>query len=200
MRKLVIAFLALVTVVACSGDGPTAPVSTKAPATLNGSGNGNGYAYGSTNGYSGLPGERRLGAADTDKFTPLNCSPRFESRGSAWIGPAGGILRIGNHRLIVPAGALTRKVFISGTVPQGKPFQIDLQPHGLQFRKAAGLILDASSCVDVPTIVYLIDQVTVSDPIPAVYSNWWKAIACPIWHFSGYSIAFHSEEDGAGAE
>lgn len=197
MRKL-IAALALVAAVACTGDGPAAPVSATSSASLNGDGSGN--AYGHDWGYTGLPGERRIGAADGDKFTPLNCSPRFESRGSAWIGPSGGILRIGSHRLIVPAGALTRNVFISGTVPQGKPFQIDLQPHGLQFRKAAGLILDASSCIDVPTIVYLIDQVTVSEPIPAIYSNWWKAIACPIWHFSGYSIAFHSEEDGAGAE
>ena len=70
--------------------------------------------------------------------------------------------------------------------------------HGLTFKKPAGLILDATSCVDVPTIVYLIDQVTVSAQIEAVYSNWWHTIACPIWHFSGYSVAFYagSVDDG----
>lgn len=178
--RFLLASAALVGAAACSGDSPTTPVAsgTSASATY-----GTGY----------YPGWRRTDAATAGKFTPINCVPKVEAAGSALIGPAGGILRIGTHRLIVPAGALTEKVFISGTVPAGKPFEIDLQPHGLQFRKAAGLILDASSCTNVPTIVYLIDQYTQGPPIPAFYSNWWKAIACPIWHFSGYMIALGGE-------
>ena len=124
--------------------------------------------------------------------TPLNCKPAHPSYGSAVIGPEGGSLIIGSNRLIVPPGALTKPVLITGTVPEGKPFEVDLQPHGLTFKNAAGLILDATSCLDVPNIVYLIDQVTVSDPIEAVYSNWWHTIACPIWHFSGYAVAFYA--------
>jgi hypothetical protein len=77
-------------------------------------------------------------------------------------------------------------------VTEGKPFEVDLQPHGLTFSKAAGLVLDAASCIEVPSIVYLIDEETVSDPIAAIYSNWWHAIACPIWHFSGYAVAFYA--------
>jgi hypothetical protein len=196
MNKLIIPALALGAVVACSGDSPTAPVSAAPAASLNSTnansnsttnGNGNPYANGS------FPGWHRTGAAQAGKFVPLNCVPRQIATGSAVIGPSGGILQIGPHRLIVPAGALTERVLISGTVPEGRPFQIDLQPHGLQFRKAAGLILDASSCIDVPTIVYIVDQITVGPPIQAFYSNWWKAIACPIWHFSGYMISLGEE-------
>ena len=178
MRKLITAVV-LTGAAACAGDAPTAPTAPVASAP----------AANAFLGAGRYPGWARTDAAIAGKFTPLNCVPRQSSEGSALIGPKGGILRIGTHRLIVPAGALTEEVLISGTVPTGKPFEIDLQPHGLQFRKAAGLILDASSCTDVPTIVYIVDQYTLGPPIAAFYSNWWKAIACPIWHFSGYMIA-----------
>lgn len=192
MRKNLFVLVTVVLAAAC-GDAPTAPVvSSAAPATAH---------YGS--GYkSTLPGSRRTGDALAGKFVPANCVPRQASHGSALIGPSGGVLWVGTHRLIVPAGALTQKVLISGTIPEGRPFEIDLQPHGLQFRKPAGLILDARSCVDVPTILYLIDQYSVSPPIPAVYSNFWKMIACPIWHFSGYVIMLGDQagDDAIGAQ
>jgi hypothetical protein len=180
MRKLIIAVV-FAALTACGGDSPTAPVAASPAASRSG-----------TTGY--YPGSRLTGKVDEGKLVPLNCEPRKEASGSAVIGPAGGVLRIGTHRLIIPAGALTERVLVSATVPEGRQFQIDLQPHGLQFRKAAGLILDASSCTDVPTIVYIVDQITLGAPIPAFYSNWWKAIACPIWHFSGYMIALGEGE------
>jgi hypothetical protein len=187
MKKIAIFGLAALAAAACTGDVATGPISSSASVAN------------ANRDQSNLPGSRRTPDALSGKFVPANCSPRHTSQQSALIGPSGGILRIGPHLLIIPAGALNRKVLISGTVPEGRPFQIDLQPHGLQFRKAAGLILDASSCIDVPDIVYLIDQYTQSPPIRAIYSEWWKTIACPIWHFSGYAILLgeHSDEGSA---
>jgi hypothetical protein len=145
-------------------------------------------------------GKAGLPATTTNfKGRVLNCTPTEASYGSALIGPAGGDLIIGTHRLIVPAGALTKFVEISGTVPSGETFRIDLQPHGLQFKKPAGLILDASSCASVPTIVYLLDDLYPQEPIPAVYSHFWHTIAAPIWHFSGYAIAFRRCESSGDA-
>jgi hypothetical protein len=126
----------------------------------------------------------------TGQATPKNCVPKEPSYGSATIGPSGGTLIIGPHMLIVPPGALTEDVTISGSVPDDKPFEINLEPHGLQFKKAAGLVLDPTDCVKIPDIVYLIDEFTQSPPILASYSSWWHTIACPIWHFSGYAVAF----------
>jgi hypothetical protein len=179
MRRTIlapVAFVAALAAAACTGDAPTAPVASGTSAVAQ-------------RGQGWFPGQRRTSAMTSGKSTPINCVPKTSSVGTARIGASGGTLYIGRHRLIVPPGALTKPVQISGTVPAGKPFEIDLQPHGLQFRKAAGLILDASNCTNVPTIVYLIDQINVSPPIPAFYSNWWHTIACPIWHFSGYAIA-----------
>ena len=119
------------------------------------------------------------------------CTPRDPQYGTATVGPSGGELDVGPHRLIIPPGALQQTVQISGTVVEDSSSpRIDLQPHGLQFKKPAGLILDATNCTDVPDIVYINEIGVVSDPIPAVYSNWWHTIAAPINHFSGYEVAF----------
>jgi hypothetical protein len=140
-------------------------------------------------------GKAGLPATSTNfKGKVLNCVPKEPGSGSALIGPAGGDLIIGTHRLVVPPGALTKYVVISGTVPADESFKIDLQPHGLEFKKPAGLILDASSCGSVPTIVYLLDDVVASDPIAAIYSHFWHTIAAPIWHFSQYAIAMRTCE------
>jgi hypothetical protein len=184
-RIALLSIAAAAGIVACSGDSLIAPIA----------------GHRASADSAALPGQMRL-TAEGGEFTPINCVPRRSSEGSAVIGPSGGTLYIGRHRLIVPAGALHHRVLISGSVPAGKPFEINLEPHGLQFHKAAGLILDARSCMDVPNIVYLIDQYTVSPPILATYSNWWHTFACPIWHFSGYAIAFRTspDDDASGSE
>lgn len=118
------------------------------------------------------------------------CTPRDAQVGTATIGPRGGELDVGPNRLIIPPGALTETVQISGTSPAGTTPTIYFEPHGLQFKKPAGLILDASNCTDVPDAVYIDEIGVLSDPILAIYSNWWHTIAAPIDHFSGYEVAF----------
>ena len=118
------------------------------------------------------------------------CTPRDPQYGTATIGPSGGELDVGASRLIIPPGALTRTVQVSGTVTADSTLRIDLQPTGLQFKKSAGLILDASNCLAVPDVVYINELGVASPPILAIYSTWWRTIAAPIDHFSGYAVAF----------
>lgn len=187
MRPYLILAVTIV-VAGCAGDAPTTPASSSA-ATRNRE-------------YSSYPGSSRTADALTGKFVPLNCTPREAAAGAATIGPPGGELHIGTHRLIVPPGALREWVHISGSVPADQHFRIDLQPHGLQFHRAAGLVLDASNCTDVPAIVYIIDEYNYGPPIEAIYSNLWMTIASPIWHFSGYIISLgeNSEANENGAQ
>jgi hypothetical protein len=121
------------------------------------------------------------------------CTPTDAQVGTAMIGPSGGELLVGTHRLIVPPGALTQTVQITGTAPSSATPTIYLEPHGLQFKKSAGLILDASNCTDVPPLVYINEIGVASAPILAIYSTLWRTVAVPIDHFSGYAVAF--EED-----
>lgn len=118
------------------------------------------------------------------------CTPRDAQYGTATIGPSGGELDVGSIRLIIPAGALTQTIQVSGTSPAGSTPTVFFEPSGLQFKKPAGLVMDASNCTDVPSVVYLDELGVDSPPIPAVYSTWWHTVAAPIDHFSGYAVAF----------
>ena len=118
----------------------------------------------------------------------LACNITAPLYGSATIGAEGGVLFVGKNMLIVPPGALSTNVQISGSVAAGNEFQIDFQPHGLQFRKPAGLILDASACAGAPNGVYLDEQGGIAERITASFSTWWHTIAAPLDHFSTYAL------------
>jgi hypothetical protein len=133
-----------------------------------------------------LPGAKSYGNA----HGVIACAPRDPEYGTAVVGPNGGELVVGPHRVIIPPGALTQTVEISGTVPTDNSVSIYLEPTGLQFKKPVGLILDATSCADVPDAVYVDELGVPSAYITATYSNWWHTVAAPIDHFSGYAIAF----------
>lgn len=136
-----------------------------------------------------IPGSKGNGTdQNAARGNALACNVPSPLQGSAWIGPDGGVLDIGPHRLIVPPGALTKQTLLSGTIPTGNSIEIDFQPSGLQFRKPAGLIFDVSSCGPVPNAIF-IDEVGGEDEhIQAIYSNWWHTIAAPIEHFSVYAL------------
>jgi hypothetical protein len=103
------------------------------------------------------------------------------------------VLVVGDNLLIIPPGALTRRVVITGTVVADTVAMIQFEPEGLQFRKPAGLVLDATGCdidSDTPDIVYVGEGGQVLERIEARYSNAWRTVAAPIEHFSGYAIAW----------
>lgn len=156
---------------ACSGTEITAPPRSAAPpSALRGV----------------VPGSEGNGSSSS--VTALACNVPSPLQGSAVIGPSGGTLDIGPHRLIIPPGALTQELPISGTIRSANGgVEIDFEPTGTQFKKPAGLIFDASSCGSVPDAVYL-NPIGTNELIPAIYSNWWHTIAAPIEHFSIYLI------------
>jgi hypothetical protein len=144
-----------------------------------------------------LPGEHRA-ANPNQNVRLVRCDFHDAYAGSADIGPRGGILRVGPHILIVPPGALTRTTRIWGDAPAGETveikFRVDFGPEGQQFRKPAGLLLNAQGC-DIPEyyppdVVYLSPTGEVLERIDAVYSNYWHTVAAPIEHFSGYALAW----------
>jgi hypothetical protein len=125
---------------------------------------------------------------------PVVCTNRKAVVQSGVFGPSGGTLIFGDSRLIIPGGALRGEVTITATTIGGTSSQVDFEPHGLRFQKAVGLSLGSAGCAipedAMPNIVYLSDDGTVLETIPARYVPQWKAVAAPIEHFSGYAIAF----------
>lgn len=127
-------------------------------------------------------------------FSGTTCATHVTVSGSGVFGPAGGTLVFGTSRLIIPGGALTDTVTITATSLGGEWNRVELQPHGLQFAKSAGLLLDTSGCAidaqHAPDVVYLDEFGAVIEVIWAIFDPRWQTIAAPINHFSGYAIAF----------
>ena len=140
--------------------------------------------------------DRRLerdGAQDAaDAGLLVRCAPRAGVADSLMIGPTGGVLEFGGHQLIVPPGALPRPTMISARVEAGVPtLLVHFEPSGLVFRRPAALVLDVDGCSipagATPDVVYLKGG-TIMERIGGAFRSW-KAVAAPIAHFSGYSIA-----------
>lgn len=133
---------------------------------------------------------------DPRRAALVRCEKHPTWVGSAEIGPSGGQLLVGTSRVIVPPGALNKKVFITATMPEGEfiTIRFEFQPHGLEFKKPAGLVLNASGCDipdwSAPNIVYLSETGEILEYIESYYSHHWHTVAAPIWHFSGYAIAW----------
>jgi hypothetical protein len=126
--------------------------------------------------------------------TLVGCTKRATFSDSGEFGPNGGTLWIGRNRLIIPPGALSERVTISGKIVGDTVAFLRFQPEGLHFKKPAGLILDATGCTlsqdGAADVVYIDDRGEIAEQIRATYNNAWHTVAAPIEHFSGYAIAF----------
>jgi hypothetical protein len=182
MRRSLALAVSVLGLAACNGSDTTAPRLQAADAAAR-------YFGGILHNGWPVPGSAGDAVTATAKPTQsLQCSVSAPLTGMARIGPAGGMMDIGPHRLIIPAGALTTDVDVKGVVPAGNTLQIQFYPEGLHFNKPAGLILDASSCAGVPDVVYINEKGGENEVIHAIFSEWWHVIAAPLDHFSMYVL------------
>lgn len=188
MRRRFPLILSLALLAGCAAGDTTAPVARSARAGTHDYRGGAG-SYGDHDDFTPPPpGSIGYAGTASGEGNRLPCNVPSDLNGSAVIGPEGGILDVGPHRLIIPAGALTEKVAVSGFVPAGTSIEIHFEPHGLQFRKPAGLILNVASCTDAPDVVYLNEVGVIAERIKAIFSSWWHTVAAPIDHFSVYAL------------
>ncbi|HWE41782.1 MAG TPA: hypothetical protein VG432_04710 [Gemmatimonadaceae bacterium] len=135
-------------------------------------------------------GPRLPDAADQSRVA--QCSHREKRIGTAVIGPRGGVLRVGNNYLAVPAGALDAQVRIVGEVVVGEMAAIRFEPEGLRFARPATLLLDAHGCdigrEERPALLYLDDNGSTLERIDARYDPASAQLTAPIVHFSVYAV------------
>src|SRR5207249_3297576 len=122
------------------------------------------------------------------------CDPLKPATASVVIGPLGGTLKVGPHRLVIPAGALPDTVTISGSIAGGEINAIKFAPEGLQFSVGALLTMSFENCkkLDLPStvIVYTDDALNILETIPSVAANNNKSVSGTLWHFSQYAVAY----------
>lgn len=84
---------------------------------------------------------------NTGTSGPVYCDPLGYDANVAIVGPEGGDLSIGPHKLSIPEGALKNRVVITGEMPVSMAVTVRLAPHGLVFAKQPKLTLSYKHCL-----------------------------------------------------
>jgi hypothetical protein len=109
------------------------------------------------------------------------------------VGPEGGSLRIGRHKLEIPRGALAAKVRITGEQVSGNVNSVRLSPEGLRFAKPARLTLSYRNCASVgllKRVAYTSELLRILEVPPSEDYPEYEYVTGAIDHFSRYAVAY----------
>jgi hypothetical protein len=123
----------------------------------------------------------------------LLCSPQPYAFKTEVIGPQGGTLAVGPHRLIIPRGALSQSVRITAEQVRGSTNSVRFSPEGLRFDRPAALIMSYENCALVllqKKIVYTNEKLKILEVLSSVDLFKRKTVRAPIDHFSRYAVAY----------
>ena len=125
----------------------------------------------------------------------LLCKPLEYEAAAAIIGPEGGEIRFGEHRLKIPAGALLTRTVVTAEAPTSLMVTVDFSPHGLQFQEDVELRLDYSHCTQplLPAalgVVYLDDLLRILETPPSEDYRGSQWVRSWLRHFSKYAVAY----------
>jgi hypothetical protein len=138
---------------------------------------------------------KRAGKSSPQRqFDLLRCEPRPYDGDAAIIGPDGGTLRLGEHQLAIPKGALTREELIIAEAPTSSLVDVEFSPEGLMFGRPAELTLSYKGC-DVPAdidlvLAYLGWGNRVLELPPSQDRRNLSKVVGEVGHFSQYAVAY----------
>ncbi|HEX2611695.1 MAG TPA: hypothetical protein VHK68_11845, partial [Gemmatimonadales bacterium] len=123
----------------------------------------------------------------------LLCSQQPYASDTETIGPNGGTLRVGAHTLVIPNGALSSKVTITGEQISGSVNSVRFSPEGLHFNQPAQLTMSYENCALVlvqKKIVYTDEKLKILEVLGSLDLFKKKTVSAPIDHFSRYAVAY----------
>ena len=125
----------------------------------------------------------------------LRCAPLEYAGDAEVIGPNGGELKVGPHKIVIPKGALASEQLIVAEAPMGSLVRVNLGPHGLRFSVSSQLTLSYAHCMRPDTYTYRIVYVddsgkTILEFPPSADDKTLKAVNAGIDHFSSYMVAY----------
>jgi hypothetical protein len=124
----------------------------------------------------------------------LLCSPQKYAVTTQTLGPKGGEIVVGSHRLKIPKDALSKKTKITAEQIRGSTNSIRFSPEGLRFRRPAELTMSYENCVLVllqKKIVYTDEKLNILEVLKESLDLFKKkTVTAPIDHFSRYAVAW----------
>lgn len=122
------------------------------------------------------------------------CIPRQYDGAARIVGPEGGVLDVGSHRLTIPPGALDRPVVITAESPVAFEVMLEFKPHGLTFRRRPTLTFDYTHCLRPSWLQERVAYLGADDEVlewPESHDRTTLGrIDARIDHFSRYAVAF----------
>ena len=125
----------------------------------------------------------------------LQCTAMPTATATQTVGPAGGVINVGPHRLSIPAGALGAPVTITATAPSDNVNRIQFQPEGLVFQRSAALTMSYANCSLLgkllpKQIAYTDDALNILSYLLSLDNLFAKNVTGKLNHFSNYAIAW----------
>ena len=123
----------------------------------------------------------------------LSCSPQPYASTTQVVGVNGGTIYVGTHKLVIPAGALSRSYTIRAEQVTHRVNSVRLSPEGLAFAKPAKLTLSYSNCSPLlllKRVVYTDELLHILELIPSLDDIRAKTVTGDIRHFSRYAVAW----------
>ena len=125
----------------------------------------------------------------------LQCRPLPYASESRWIGFGGGSISVGPHTLTIPAGALSRNVWITAEIISDDVNSIRFSPEGLEFSRKATLSMSYANCDIVgillpKQIVYTTEGLRILELIPSLDDLLRRRTTGRIDHFSRYAVGW----------
>jgi hypothetical protein len=123
----------------------------------------------------------------------LTCKEQKYVAVTETVGPKGGTIKVGEHILDIPAGALSRKVNITAEQMRGSTNSVRFSPEGLRFEKPAALTMSYRNCLVVllpKSIVYTTEKFKILEVLRSLDLFNKRTVSAPIDHFSRYAVAY----------
>jgi hypothetical protein len=123
----------------------------------------------------------------------LSCSSQPYVVVTKVVGPAGGTIVVGTHKLVIPVGALSTNYTIRAEQVSGRVNSVRFAPEGLRFAKPAKLTLSYSNCSPpllLKRVVYTDELLRVLELIPSIDNLQTRTVTGDIRHFSRYAVAW----------
>ena len=124
----------------------------------------------------------------------LSCSTQPYAVTTQTVGPQGGVIVVGTHRLVIPADALKSQVTIRAEQVPGSTNSVRFSPEGLTFQKPASLTLNYSNCSlllsVLKKVVYTDERLRILELVPSIDLRLNRTVTGSIRHFSRYAVAW----------
>ena len=123
----------------------------------------------------------------------LSCSPQAYVAVTKVVGPDGGTILVGTHKLVIPAGALGRNYTIRAEQVRHRVNSVRFSPEGLKFAKPAKLTMSYDNCSPlllIKKVVYTDELLRILELIPSLDNLRNRTVTGDIRHFSRYAVAW----------